>query len=51
MPEDQVASYGGAASKLATWIKIAIKPERIASLDYKKDETLHKALREEHLFL
>ena len=46
MPEEQTVNYAKAMLKLTPWLKIIVKPERIGSFDYKKDETFHKALEE-----
>ncbi len=45
MPEEQTVNYAKAMLKLTPWLKIIVKPERIGSFDYKKDERFHNALK------
>jgi nitroimidazol reductase NimA-like FMN-containing flavoprotein (pyridoxamine 5'-phosphate oxidase superfamily) len=44
MPEEDTTSYANALMSLTSWLKIAIKPMRVGSFDYTKDEALHEAL-------
>lgn len=43
---DEAEQYVKAMCKLTSLVKITIKPERLASFDYSKDETYHRAIQE-----
>ena len=44
--KDEAEQYVKAMCKLTSLVKITIKPERLASFDYSKDETYHRAIQE-----
>lgn len=45
-PKDKTEAYARGLFKLAKWVKIIVKPERIASFDYSKDEAYRTATEE-----
>jgi hypothetical protein len=45
-PKKEVEAYVRGLFKLTKWVKITVKPERIASFDYNKDEAYKNATGE-----
>ena len=45
MPRDKAESQARGLSKLTKWVMITVKPQRIASFDYEKDEAFRNAVR------
>jgi nitroimidazol reductase NimA-like FMN-containing flavoprotein (pyridoxamine 5'-phosphate oxidase superfamily) len=46
MPREKAEHYVKAMCKLTSLVKITVKPERLASFDYSKDETYHRIIQE-----
>ncbi len=43
IPKDKVTGYTKELFKLTNWVRIGVKPSRIASFDYAKDDAYRKA--------
>jgi PPOX class probable F420-dependent enzyme len=46
IPKDKAESYAKGLLGLSRWVKMVVRPERIASFDYSKDEAYKKAVGE-----
>jgi len=46
MPKDKTEGYARGLFKLTKWVKITVKPERMASFDYNKDQAYQNAVGE-----
>ena len=46
MPRDRAESYARGLLNLTRWVKIVVKPERISSFDYTRDEAYKNAVGE-----
>lgn len=46
MPRNEAEAYVRGLFKLTNWVKITVKPERIASFDYNKGKAYQNVVRE-----
>jgi nitroimidazol reductase NimA-like FMN-containing flavoprotein (pyridoxamine 5'-phosphate oxidase superfamily) len=46
MPRDKTEGYARGLFKLTKWVKMTVKPERMASFDYNKDKAYQTAIGE-----
>ena len=46
MPKEKAEDYWRGLSKLTKWVKITVRPERMASFDYNKDKAYQSAVGE-----